>query len=91
MNRVHGKVCIVTGAVYLWMTPDDRHHVNKRVSKPAVPLTPKVAVMLFGLFLIIALSAGLVFNVLTIALQKIVDEGVVDFHARCLDKNSCLF
>jgi MFS family permease len=32
--------------------------------------------MLFGLFLIIALSAGLVFNVLTIALPKIVDEGV---------------
>jgi MFS family permease len=68
--------CVITGVVYLWMTPDDRHHVNKRVSKPAVPLTPKVAVMLFGLFLIIAVSAGLVFNVLTIALPKIVDEGV---------------
>jgi MFS family permease len=73
---VPAVLCIVTGAVYLWMTPDDRHHVNKRVSKPAVPLTPKIAVMLFGLFLIIALSAGLVFNVLTIALPKIVDEGV---------------
>ena len=32
--------------------------------------------MLFGLFLVIAISAGLVFNVLTIALPKIVDEGV---------------
>ena len=32
--------------------------------------------MLFGLFLVIALSAGLVFNVLTIALPKIVDEGI---------------
>ncbi len=69
-------LCIITGAVYLWMTPDDRHHVNKRVSKPAVPLTPKVMTMLFGLFLVIAISAGLVFNVLTIALPKIVDEGV---------------
>jgi MFS family permease len=69
-------LCIITGVVYLWLTPDDRHHVNKRVSKAAVPLTPKVAVMLFGLFLIIAVSAGLVFNVLTIALPKIVDEGV---------------
>jgi MFS family permease len=66
----------ITGIVYLWMTPDDRHHAKKRQSKPAVPLTPKVAVMLFGLFLVIALSAGLVFNVLTIALPKIVDEGV---------------
>ena len=32
--------------------------------------------MLFGLFLLIAFSAGLVFNVLTIALPKIVDEGM---------------
>jgi MFS family permease len=69
-------VCLVTGVVYYWLTPDDRHHAKTRVSKPAVPLTPKVATMLFGLFLVIALSAGLVFNVLTIALPKIVDEGV---------------
>jgi MFS family permease len=69
-------LCIITGVVYLWLTPDDRHHVNKRVSKPAVPMTPKVMAILFGLFLIIAISAGLVFNVLTIALPKIVDEGI---------------
>ncbi len=41
-----------------------------------MPLTPKVMTALFGLFLIIAISAGLVFNVLTIALPKIVDEGI---------------
>ena len=69
-------VCVATGIVYVWLTPDDRHHANTRQSKPAVPLTAKIATMLFGLFLIIALSSGLVFNVLTIALPKIVDEGV---------------
>ena len=69
-------VCIAAGVVYLWLTPDDRHHTGKRQSKPAVPLTARLAVMLFGLFLIIALSGGLVFNVLTIALPKIVDEGI---------------
>ena len=69
-------LCILTGIVYLWLTPDDRHHVDKRVSRAAIPLTPKVAAMVFGLFLVIALSAGLVFNVLTIALPKIVDEGI---------------
>ena len=69
-------VCVLTGIVYAWLTPDDRHHAKKRQSKPAVPLTAKVATMLFGLFLVIAMSAGLVFNVLTIALPKIVDEGV---------------
>jgi MFS family permease len=69
-------LCVATGFIYVWMTPDDAHHAKSRQSKPAVPLTPKVATMLFGLFLIIAISAGLVFNVLTIALPKIVDEGI---------------
>jgi MFS family permease len=67
-------VSFVTGIFYLWMTPDDLHHAKTRVSKAAVPLTPKLAFMLFGLFIVIALSAGLTFNVLTIALPKIVDE-----------------
>ncbi len=67
-------VSVVTGIVYLWLTPDDRHHAKTRKSAPAIPLTPRIAFMLFGLFIVIALSAGLVFNVLTIALPKIVDE-----------------
>jgi MFS family permease len=65
---------VLTGIVYLWVTPDDRHQAKSRISAPAVPLTPRLAVMLFGLFIVIALSAGLTFNVLTIALPKIVDE-----------------
>ena len=70
-------VLIVAGALYVWLTPDDGHHAKSRQAKPTVPLTPKVAAMLFGLFLLIAFSAGIVFNVLTIALPKIVDEGMV--------------
>ena len=31
-------ILVATGIFYLWVTPDDRHHVNKRQSKPAVPL-----------------------------------------------------
>ena len=65
---------VLTGIIYLWVTPDDGHEAKSRVSAPAVPLTPRLAVMLFGLFIVIALSAGLTFNVLTIALPKIVDE-----------------
>jgi MFS family permease len=67
-------VSFVTGIAYLWLTPDDLHHAKSRKSVPAVALTPRLAVMLFGLFIVIALSAGLTFNVLTIALPKIVDE-----------------
>jgi MFS family permease len=67
-------ILVATGIFYLWLTPDDRHHAKTRESAPAVPLTPRLAVILFGLFIVIALSAGLTFNVLTIALPKIVDE-----------------
>jgi MFS family permease len=69
-------VLIAAGIVYRRLTPDDRHHTGKRKSAPAVPLTPGMAVAFFGLFLVIALTAGVTFNVLTIALPKIVDEGL---------------
>ena len=69
-----GAISAVSGIFYLWVTPDDRHHAKSRKSVPAVPLTPRLAAMLFGPFIVIALSAGTVFNVLTLALPKIVDE-----------------
>jgi MFS family permease len=67
-------VCIASGIAYVWLTPDDRHHTGKRKSVPAISLTPRLMFMFFGLFTVIALSAGVTFNVLTIALPKIVDE-----------------
>ena len=41
---------------------------------PDVALAPWLAAMVFGLFIIIALSAGLVFHISTVALPKLVDE-----------------
>ena len=67
-------LAIVTGVFYVWLTPDDGHHAKHRKSVPAVPLTPRMMVVLFGLFIVIALSSGTTFNLLTIALPKIVDE-----------------
>ncbi len=71
-------VAIATGVLYLWLTPDDGHHAKSRKSVPAVRLTPRLAVMLFGLFIAIALTAGTTFNLLTIALPKIVDERLAE-------------
>ena len=71
---VPGVICIVSGFVYLWMTPDDRQAAKKRQTVPAVRLSMRAAAMVFGLFIVIALCGGLIFNVLTIALPKIVDE-----------------
>ncbi len=67
-------LAVATGVLYLWLTPDDCHHAKRRKSAPAVRLSPTHAAILFGLFIVIALTAGTVFNVLTIALPKIVDE-----------------
>jgi predicted MFS family arabinose efflux permease len=67
-------VCFATGVVYLLVVPDDRHKSASRTSAPDVVLSPWVAVTIFMLFIVIALSAGLVFHIATIALPKIVDE-----------------
>jgi MFS family permease len=71
---VPAVISMVIAVVYVWLTPDDGRHVKSRVSKPAVPLTARLAVVMFGLFIVVALSAGTTFNLLTIALPKIVDE-----------------
>src|SRR5262245_20093556 len=58
----------------LLVVPDDRHNRASRASAPDVALAPWVAAAIFALFIVIALSAGLVFHIATIALPKIVDE-----------------
>ena len=67
-------LAILTGIFYVWLTPDDGHHAKHRKKVAAVPLTPRMMIFLFGLFIVIALTSGTTFNLLTIALPKIVDE-----------------
>jgi predicted MFS family arabinose efflux permease len=71
---VPAVVCVVTGLVYLRLVPDDRHKGVKRGSAPDVALEPWVAATIVALFVLIALSAGLVFHIATISLPKLVDE-----------------
>ncbi len=69
-------LCLVTGVLYLWMVPDDHHRTAKRKSAPDVVLSKRAAVVMFGLFIVIALGAGLAFNVISVALPKLIDERV---------------
>jgi MFS family permease len=71
---VPAVLAIATGVIYLRMMPDDGKHAKSRKTVPAVPLTPKLAMALFGLFIVVVLTMGTIFNLLTIALPKIVDE-----------------
>jgi len=71
---IPAAVCIVTGAAYLYTVPDDRRHAAARSSAPDVALAAWLAAAIFGLFIIVAVSAGFVFNTMTVALPKVVDE-----------------
>jgi predicted MFS family arabinose efflux permease len=73
---VPGTICVITTFVYLRLVPRDGHKVAGRASVADVPLATWLAATVFGLFIVIAMCAGLVFNVISIALPKIVDEGL---------------
>jgi predicted MFS family arabinose efflux permease len=71
---VPAVACLATGLAYILLVPNEQRHGANRASAPDVVLAPWLAATIFGLFIVIALSAGLVFQVATIALPKIVDE-----------------
>src|SRR5712691_9457532 len=71
---VPGIVCIATGAIYYWFGPPERRYAGARSRSPDVYLTPTIAAIIFALFVIVALTAGLVLNTVSVALPKIVDE-----------------
>ncbi|MEA2985689.1 MAG: hypothetical protein QOD94_1943 [Alphaproteobacteria bacterium] len=67
-------LCLATAPLFLLSVPDDRRHAAGRESRPGVRLSPALAATMFGLFILIALTAGLIFNAVTVALPKIVEE-----------------
>jgi predicted MFS family arabinose efflux permease len=71
---VPAVICLVSGIAYLLYVPEDNRHRASRTSKPDVALPPWIGAALFGLFVMISLSAGLVFHISTVALPKLVDE-----------------
>jgi len=73
---VPGVICIVSGFAYLWFAPKESRHAAARSSSPDVPMSTALAAVIFGLFLVVAVSAGLVFNTISVALPKIVDERI---------------
>jgi MFS family permease len=69
-----GVICVATAVVYLRLVPDDGRKAATRGTVADVPLAVWLAATIFGLFVVIALCAGLVFNIVSVALPKIVDE-----------------
>ena len=69
-------ICVVTGIAYLILVPDDRHRAAGRTTKADVQLRMGVMIAVFAMFVLIGTTAGLVFNTLTIALPKVIDERI---------------
>jgi MFS family permease len=73
---VPGLVCIATGMAYVRFVRDDTRAAAVRASAPEVAMSLPLAVTIFALFIVAALTGGLVVNTITLALPKIVDERV---------------
>ena len=58
------------------MVPGDRHQAAGRSSAPEVRLAMWIMAAVFGLFILVGTTAGLVFNTVTIALPKVIDERI---------------
>lgn len=71
---VPGTICVATAVVYLRLVPDEPRKAASRGTVADVPLRAALAATIFGLFVVVALCAGLVFNIVAIALPKLVDE-----------------
>jgi MFS family permease len=71
---VPGVICLATGLVYLRVIAPEPRKATSRARQAEVPLATWLAAVIFALFIVIALCAGLVFNIISIALPKIIDE-----------------
>ncbi len=67
-------VCVVIGVAYLYLTSEETDKAGQRAKVAEVPLQGGMMVAVFAFFAMLAFSGGTVFNILTIAIPKIVDE-----------------
>jgi MFS family permease len=71
---VPALICLASGAAFLWLVPDDSHRTGSRKAVADVVFSPRVAMAIFGLYIVISLCGGLTFNTVSVALPKMFDE-----------------
>jgi MFS family permease len=71
---IPAAVCAAVGIAYLYITKEEKDKAGQRTKVAEVPLTGAMMVSVFAFFALLAFSGGIVFNILTIAIPKIVDE-----------------
>jgi predicted MFS family arabinose efflux permease len=76
---VPAVICVIAGIAYVMMVPDDGKHAKSRSVTPDVRLGMGIMIAVFALFALVGITAGLVFNTVTIALPKVIDERIAGF------------
>lgn len=71
-------VCAIVGVAYLSLTEEETTKAGSRAKIAEVPLTGAMMVAVFAFFALLAFTGGTVFNILTIAIPKIIDERIKD-------------
>ncbi len=71
---VPAVICAVIAVAYLYLTKEESAKAGQRTRIAEVPLTGAMMISVFAFFALLAFSGGIVFNILTIAIPKIVDE-----------------
>jgi predicted MFS family arabinose efflux permease len=71
---IPGVICLGTALIYVRLVPREEKKASSRATVAEVPLATWLAATIFTLFIVIAICAGLVFNIVSVALPKIVDE-----------------
>jgi predicted MFS family arabinose efflux permease len=71
---VPALICIVTGIAYVALSPDDRHRTGSRKTVADVAFSPRVAIAIFAIYIVISLAGGLTFNTVLVAVPKLFDE-----------------
>lgn len=73
---IPAAACVATGFAYLAVMPSDTNRIGRRAKVAEVVFSPRMALIVFGLYVVISLAGGLIFNTVSVALPKIVDERV---------------
>ena len=71
---VPAMICVAFGVAFVCLVRDERDLSPTRSATADVPLSRRAAAVMFGLFVVIALADGLVFNIVTVSAPKILDE-----------------
>jgi predicted MFS family arabinose efflux permease len=69
-------LCAVLGVAFLLMTNEEKERPAERKRTAEAKMTFAAAAVFFGVYALLSLFGGLVFNTITISIPKLVDEGL---------------